>query len=180
MMLRRSLTTAALALSLCACGGGQDTHRPVPLGSLVVPNSAPWLNVEPVSFDLPVRGVDDTVVLSPSPSVAEALQAQLRRALQPSYFTDLVVGCGRPKAELRVEQQDDAPSRARLDLTVHCTINARGFTTNADYRAQPVLPVPADKDYGKLFVTLLDRASKDIAARLDADVRSSGARLRGA
>jgi hypothetical protein len=175
-MMKRMLVAGGIAMLLAACGG-QDTRTPVVLGQLVVPASAPWLTVEQSSFDLPVRGLDQSLVLNPSPSVTAVLQSQLRHALQSDYFTDLVVGCDGVKADMRVDQ-DATPNSVGLELSTHCTINARGFVYKHDYRVQPSMPVPADGDYRGALTSLLGTGSKDLADQLTTDVAASKAKLR--
>lgn len=174
-MMKRVWATGAAALLLAACGG-KDTRTPVALDHLVGPTSAPWFTVEQSTFDVPVRGADESVVLNPQPPIPEVLQAQLREALQPAYFTDLIVGCSRVKLEMRVDNGDDddnAPSKVGLDLSLQCRIDARGFITTHDYRVHPDMPVPAGADYKKALVTLLDAGARDIAGRLTNDVEAS-------
>ncbi|PWK87796.1 hypothetical protein [Fulvimonas soli] len=171
-MTKRALALAASTLLLAACGR-QDTRTPVPLQQLVQPASAPWLTLPQDAFDVPVRGADGKVVLNPSPSVPEVLQAQLRHAAQPEYYTDLVVSCDGLKTGMRVDTPEDGPSSATLDLALHCRINARGIFTDRGYAAHPTLPVPADQNYARLFTALLDAAGKDVAGRLAADIHAS-------
>lgn len=156
------------ALLLAGCGS-QDTRVPVALGSLVVPASAPWLQVEQQPQDVQVRGLDDTLTLTPTPPVSAVVQARLRHALQPLYYTDLVVDCTQPSAEM-LANTDDTPHTVTLMLATHCTINARGLVSAHDYRAQPALPVPADGNYAKVLTALLATGADDIATHLRADI----------
>lgn len=155
------------ALLLAACGGSQETRVPVDLGSLVTPASAPWLQVDEQSRDVAVRGLDESVTLTPAPPVSEVLQARLRHALEPVYFTDLVVHCEQVSAEMRVDSEA-APASITLELGTHCTINARGLRSDATYRASPSMP--ARGDYAKALASLLATGADDIAAQLRADV----------
>ncbi|HET6806232.1 MAG TPA: hypothetical protein VFH59_12405 [Frateuria sp.] len=160
------------ALLLAACGGSQDTRVPVSLGSLVTPASAPWLQVEQQSQDVQVRGLDDALTLKPTPPVSEVLQARLRHALQPVYFTDLVVHCEQVFAEMRVDT-DATPASVTLELGAHCTINARGLGPDKTYHASPSMPAPARGDYAKALAALLAAGSDDIARQLRADVQAT-------
>jgi hypothetical protein len=161
------------ALLLAACGGSQETRVPVPLGSLVTPASAPWLQVDPQDEpDVPVRGLDDTVTLTPTPSVSDVLQARLRNALEPAYFTDLVVHCEQVFSEMRVDAEA-TPASITLELGTHCTINARGPGSNATYHASPSMPAPAQADYGKALASLLATGADDIAQQLRRDVEAA-------
>lgn len=175
-MIKRMMVVGSVALLLAACGG-KDTRTPVVLGQLVVPTSAPWLTVEQSSFDVPVHGLDESVVLNPSPAVSAVVQSQLRQGVQPAYFTDLVVGCEGVKAEMRVDQ-DATPNSVGLQLSTKCTINARGFVYRHDYQVDPSMPVPANGDYRAAFTSLLGTGAKDIASQLAADVTNSKAKLK--
>lgn len=159
------------ALLLAACGGSQDTRVPVSLGKLVTPASAPWLQVEQESQDVEVRGLEDSLTLKPTPPVSEVLQARLRQALEPAYFTDLVVHCEQVFAEMRVDAEA-TPASVTLELGTHCTINARGPGSDKTYHVSPSMPAPARGDYAKALTTLLATGVDDIARQLRADVRS--------
>jgi hypothetical protein len=165
---------AAGALLLAACGGSQQTRQPVALGSLVMPSSAPWLQVDQQDKDVEVRGLDQSLTLVPAPPVSEVLQARLRHALQPDYFTDLVVHCEQVFTEMRADTEA-TPANATLELGTRCTINARGLISSRAYRAQPTLPVPANGDYAKVLASLLADGADDIAAQLRANVQASRA-----
>lgn len=163
---------AAAALLLAACGA-QDTRVPVALGELVTPASAPWLQVEQQEQDVQVRGLDESVTLTPTPPVSEVVQARLRHALQPAYFTDLVIQCERPSAEMRVDTEA-TPSTVTLALGTRCLINARGRVSSRAYHAQPTQPAPADGHYAKVLSALLATGADDIAGQLRTDVEAVG------
>ncbi|MEI7038326.1 hypothetical protein [Fulvimonas yonginensis] len=160
---------AVLLLSAC---GSQETRMPVALGELVTPASAPWLQVDQTARNVQVRGLDDPLTLEPTPPVPEVVQSRLRRALQPAYFTDLVVQCGEVASEMRVDA-DATPASVTLELGLHCTINARGLISAQDYHAQPSMRVPADGNYAKALSALLATGSDEIAGRLRSDVQAS-------
>ena len=160
------------ALFLTACGGSQDVRVPVALDSLVTPNAAPWLQVDQQAQDVQVRGLDQSVTLMPTPPVSEVLQARLRQALQPIYFTDLVVHCEQAFAEMRVDT-DATPANVTLELGTHCTINARGLGSARSYHVQPSMPLPAHGDYAKALTALLATGADDVAAQLRTDVQAS-------
>lgn len=160
------------ALLLAACGGAQDTRVPVALGSLVTPTSAPWLQVEQGAQDVEVRGLDDSLTLKPTPPVSEVLQARLRQALAPDYFTDLVVHCEQVFAEMRVDPEA-TPASVTLELGTHCTINARGLGPDRTYHVSPSMPAPAGGDYAKALAALLAKGADDIAGQLRADVQAA-------
>ena len=163
------VTGAALLLAAC---GSQETRVPVALGDLVMPASAPWLQVNQKARNVEVRGLDNEFTLEPTPPVPEVVQSRLRRALQPAYFTDLVVQCGEVASEMRVDT-DATPSNVTLELGTHCMINARGLISSHDYRVHPAMPVPAGGDYAKALSSLLVTGSNEIAGRLRSDVQSS-------
>jgi len=173
----RGAGLAAVVLALAACGG-QKAREIAPMDALVVPAFAPWISVEPTQGDLQVRGLDEKVVLTPSRPVSEVLQAQLRQALQPAYISNLTLACERVKTDLRVRHEDDKPSVATLDISMRCTTNARGFITRSEPHLEPTAQVNAQTDYPRLFVSLLDNASKDLATKLQADIDASKANLK--
>ncbi|NUO73559.1 MAG: hypothetical protein HOQ10_12700 [Frateuria sp.] len=164
---------AASALLLAACGGSQEVRVPVALQSLMMPSSAPWLQVDQQAGDVQVRGLEQSVTLTPAPPVSEVLQARLRHAVQPAYFTDLVVHCEQVSTEMRVDA-DATPPSVTLELGTRCTINARGFVSSHAYHVQPSLPAPANGDYAKAFAALLVTGADDIAGQLRADVQAGG------
>jgi hypothetical protein len=172
MMMKKFAWVIGGTLLLAACGGSQETRVPVALGSLVAPSSAPWLQVEPQEQDVPVRGLDESVTLTPDPPVSEVLQARLRTVLESAYFTDLVVHCEQVSAEMRVDSEA-TPASITLELGTHCTINARGLGSNATYHASPSMPAPAHADYAKAFASLLATGADDIAGKLRADVQAA-------
>ena len=174
--MKKQIGVIGCALLLGACGG-QDTRTPVALDSLVVPTTAPWLQVEQKPMDLVVRGLDPSLTLTPAPSVPAVLQAQLRQALQTSYITNLVVTCTDVEARMQLDT-DATPNSVTLALSLHCTTNAQGLVSSRDYRAQPAIPAPADGDYRKALVALLATGSADIAGQLNADVLASEGKLR--
>lgn len=171
--MNRFVWVAGAALLLAACGS-QDTRVPVALDHLVTPASAPWLQVEQQAQDVEVRGLDESVTLTPAPPVSEVLQSRLRHALQPTYFTDLVVHCERPSAEMRVDT-DATPSTVTLALGTRCLINARGRISSRAYHAQPAQPAPGDGNYAKALGALLATGSDDIAGQLRKDVNAGTA-----
>ena len=173
----RGAGLAVLALALAACGG-HKARETAPVDALVVPAFAPWISVEPTAGDLQVRGLDEKVVLSPSRPVSEVLQAQLRQALQPAYISNLTVACERVKTDIRVRHEDDKPSIATLDISMRCTTNARGFVTRSEPHLEPTAEVNGQTNYPKLFVSLLDHASKELATKLQADIDASKANLK--
>ncbi|UGB39218.1 hypothetical protein [Frateuria soli] len=163
---------AGSAMLLAACGGSQDTRVPVELGSLVTPASAPWLQVEQDTQDVEVRGLEDSLTLKPTPPVSEVLQARLRQALAPEYFTDLVIHCEQVFAEMRVDPEA-TPASVTLELGTHCGIDARGVGPDKTYHASPSMPAPAGGDYAKALTRLLAAGSDDIARQLRADVKAT-------
>lgn len=170
--MNKLIWVAGAALLLSGCGGSQDTRVPVALGSLVSPTSAPWLQVEQQAQDVEVRGLDQSLTLNPMPPVSEVLQARLRHALQPSYFTDLVVHCEQVSAEVRVDT-DATPAAATLELGTRCAINARGLSSSHDYHVEPSMPAPAAGGYDKVLASLLAKGADDIARQLGADVQAT-------
>jgi hypothetical protein len=169
--MKRSLLIAAAAL-LSACGG-QVVHAPAPIGDLVKPGTAPWLTVAGGPDKLEVRGLDHKLILEPSPDLAAAVQSQLGTQLQPNYFQDLVVTCSSLDTALRVDEKK-APGELGLDMTVHCSIWARGFDSNHDYKAQVWAPVSGgatDQGYAQTLPTLLADGANEVASQLRGDLQ---------
>lgn len=170
--MKRTLAIAGTLL-LAACG--HDTRTPVALGTLVVPNQAPWLIFAPGPEEVEVRGLDETIKLLPAPPMATAVEAQLRAVVQKEYFTNLTIACNDLKAEMRVDQ-DEAPDTVKLDMALSCTINARGLVQAHEYSATATTPVAAgsnDAAYGRALGVLLRDGSGQVANKLTADVRAS-------
>jgi len=152
-----------------------DVRLAVPLGSMVAPGTAPWLQVAQGPEQVEVKGLEQKLVLTPAPTLATALQSALGKSLQPDYFTDLTVSCDSPDAGMKVDQ-DDAPGKVAMDLSLGCVINAHGFITRGSYSAAPVTNVPANAApgaYARALPVLLDAAAKDIAGHLHADLAAS-------
>ncbi|HET6431292.1 hypothetical protein [Dyella sp.] len=170
--MKRILAMAGTVL-LAACG--HDVRTPAPLGALVVPNQAPWLILATGPEEVLVRGLDDTIKLSPEPSVATAVEAQLRAGVQPDYFTNLTIACDDLKTQMNVDT-DEAPDTPKLDLSLRCTVNARGLIVAHEYSATSTATVAAgsnDAAYGRALGVLLKDAADQIAGKLAADVRVS-------
>lgn len=173
-MFKQTVFVGLAALALGACSA-QKTRTDVPMDALVQPSSAPWISVQATSGDLPVRGLDEKLILTPSRPLSEVLQAQLRSALQPEYSPNLTVTCESVKTDLRVKRDDDA-STATLDISMRCTTNASGFVTRSDLRSQPSSPVNGSTDYSKLLVSLMGGASKEMVEKVRADIVASKSR----
>jgi len=169
--MKRLLVIGTAAL-LSACGG-QVVHAPAPLGDLVKPGTAPWLTVAGGSDALEVRGLDHKLILEPSPGVAAAVQSQLGVQLQPSYFQDLVITCSSLDTALRVDEKK-APGELGLDMSMHCSIWARGFDSQHDYKAQVSSAVAGgatDQGYAQALPALLADGANDMAAQLRGDLQ---------
>ncbi|GGA06426.1 hypothetical protein [Dyella caseinilytica] len=169
--MKRTLLIAAAAL-LSACGG-QVVHAPAPIGDLVKPGMAPWLTVAGGPDKLEVRGLDHKLILEPSPDLARAVQSQLGAQLQPSYFQDLVMTCSALDTALRVDEEK-APGELGLDMTLHCSIWARGFDTQHDYKVHVSAPVTGgatDQGYAQTLPSLLADGSNDMAIQLRGDLQ---------
>lgn len=170
--MKRILAIAGTLL-LAACG--HDTRTPVALGTLVVPNQAPWLILGAGPEQVELKGLDDTLKFRPDPPLARALEAQLRAGVQAEYFPNLTIACQDTAAEMRVDT-DEAPDTVRLDLSLSCTINASGYVSKHDYAAAPTTAVRSGSGadaYARALGLLLKDGSAQIAAKLAADVRGS-------
>lgn len=169
----KRILAAVGTMLLAACS--HDVRTPVALDTLVVPTQAPWLILGAGPEQLEVKGLDQSVKLQPEPPLAKALEAQLRAAVQKDYFTNLTIACDGPKVGLR-GGDEDAPDAVRLELSLHCTINARGYVSSHDYQASATTSVPAGSDgsaYARALVILLRDGAGQIAAKLEPDVRNS-------
>lgn len=170
----KRIPAIAGTLLLAACG--HDTRTPVALGTLVVPNQAPWLILEPGPEQVELKGLDDTLKFVPDPPLARAVEAQLRAGVQAEYLPNLTIACQDTAAQMRVDT-DEAPDTVRLDLSLDCTINASGYVSRHAYRVAPTTIVPAGSGadaYARALGTLVKDGSTQIAAKLAADVRASG------
>ena len=168
--MKRIVLAVGATMLLAACG--HDVRLAVPLGGMVAPGTAPWLQVAQGPEQVEVKGLEQKLVLTPAPALAVALQSALGESLQPDYFTDLTVSCDSLDAGMKVDQ-DDAPGKVAMALSLQCTINARGFISHGSYSARPTADVAANAGsgaYAKALPALLDAAAKSIAARLHADI----------
>lgn len=145
------------------------------LDTLVVPNQAPWLILASGPEQVELRGLDETLKFLPDPPLAKALEAQLRAGVQQEYFVNLTIACDGIKAQMKVNS-DDAPDTVAMDLSLRCTINARGLVSSHTYAVTPTTTVPAGSSEatyaGSLRVLLHDGATQ-IAGKLAADVHAS-------
>jgi hypothetical protein len=173
VIMKQVALAVGAVLLLAACS--HDVRMDVPLGTAVAPGVAPWLQVAKGPEQVEVKGLERKLVLTPAPALADALQSSLRRALAPDYFTDLTVGCDSLDAGMKVDR-DDAPGKVAMNLSLHCTINARGYVSRHDYAARPTGDVAADADdsaYAHALPGLLEAAAADIAGHLRADIGAS-------
>lgn len=171
--MKRIALAVGASLLLAACS--HDVRLAVPLGNMVAPGTAPWLQVAQGPEQVEVKGLEQKLVLTPAPALATALQSALGKSLQPDYFTDLTVSCDSLDAGMKVDQ-DDAPGKVAMDLSLSCTINAHGFITRGSYSATPVTGVTANAGpgaYARALPVLLDAAAKDIAGHLHADLAAN-------
>jgi hypothetical protein len=171
--MKRIALAVGATLLLGACS--HDVRLAVPLGNMVAPGTAPWLQVAPGPEQVEVKGLEQKLVLTPAPALATALQSALGKSLQSDYFTDLTVSCDSLDAGMKVDQ-DDAPGKVAMELSLRCTINERGFVSHGDYSAKPVTDVAANAGsgaYAKALPVLLEAAAKDMAGHLHADIASN-------
>ena len=171
MIMKRALVIGATLL-LCACGHSVRTQAS--LGRLVVPGTAPWLQVAAGPDKVDVRGLDQSLTLEPDPTLSAALQSQLGQALQPDYFADLIISCDSLATEMRVNQKK-APGAVAMDLSIHCTINADGREASQTYQVKPSAAVgdaAGDTAYAQALPTLLAAGAKDLATQLDVGIKA--------
>lgn len=171
--MKRIAWAMGACMLVAACS--HDVRLAVPLGNMVTPGTAPWLQVAQGPEQVEVKGLEQKLVLTPAPALATALQSTLGKSLQSDYFTDLTVSCDSLDARMKVDQ-DDAPGKVAMDLSLRCTINARGFVSHGSYSAAPVTDVAANAGsgaYAKALPVLLDAAARDIAGHLHADIAAN-------
>lgn len=170
-MIKQVLTVAAV-LALSGCGGKAVIESDM---SRVVDASpaSPWLTVEGKTGSiLTVKGLDEKAKVQVSPDIASVVQAQVRTALQPRYFTDLIVNCRDLEVLVSAKADDEtAPAAANLDLAVTCRIVARGPVVSKTYRLRQTAPFnPAAPRFDVLVPKLIEAASGELAEKLWADV----------
>lgn len=175
MIMKRMLAMGATLL-LCACG--HSVRTPASLGGLVVPGTAPWLQIAAGPDKVDVRGLDQSLTLEPDPTLSVALQSQLGQALQPDYFADLIISCDSIETGMRVNQKK-APGAVAMDLSIRCTINASGQETSHTYQVKPSTAVAdgaGDTAYAQALPTLLAAGAKDLASQLDVGIKATAKR----
>lgn len=173
--MKRFWMAAGAALLLCACGG-QTVHMPAPIGEWVKPGLSPWLTVTGAEDHLEVHGLDHKLVLEPSPHLSAAMQSQLGKQLQGSYFQDLVVTCSSLKTSLHVET-DKSPYKLDMEFNLHCSIWARGFDANRDYQAEASTTMGAgagDQAYAQALPKLLVDGARQVAGQMHIDLHKIG------
>jgi hypothetical protein len=171
--MKRILAMAGTLLLLAACG--ENVRTTAPLATLVVPNQAPWLNLDEGPQTIELRGLDDKLTFTPDPPLARALEAQLRAAVQGEYFPNLTIACQGTRGEMSVDT-DEAPDQAVLSLSLTCLINASGAISRHEYSAAASARVPAGSDgnvYAHALAGLLKDGAAKIGGQLAADVRAS-------
>ncbi|MBB3228331.1 hypothetical protein FHW69_002966 [Luteibacter sp. Sphag1AF] len=165
--MNRVLAVAAIAV-LSGCGAAND-KVPVRLDTIVAAGPAsPWLTVEPAGNIVPVTGLSGTVKVEPSPALTAGVEAQLRKALQPKYYTDLIVGCRGVEAAVVVDREA-VPATATMDLQATCRVTSRGSVVSKVYKVRQAVAVKAsgnDMDYQTAIPHLIELTSQDVAAQI--------------
>lgn len=173
----KNVMAAAMALALTACGG--KTMIESDMSHLVAASPAsPWLTVEHRGDAvLTVTGLDEKHKVQVTPDIASVVEARLRTALQPDYFTDLIINCRDLEVGVAAKTDADTPPALGLEMTVDCRIVARGLVATKRYRLTPSQPVdPATPHLDTAVAKLLDTASTELAGRLWSDVLATGVR----
>jgi hypothetical protein len=171
--MKRIALAVGASLLLAACS--HDVRQTVPLGAMVVPGTAPWLQVAQGPEQVEVKGLEQKLVLTPEPPLASAVQSALGKAMLPDYFTDLTIACNALDVRMKTDEED-APGKVAMDFSLDCTINARGFVTHASYAAAPTTVVPANagvEAYAHALPVLLEEATTQVATQLRADLAKS-------
>ncbi|TCV93208.1 hypothetical protein EC912_10568 [Luteibacter rhizovicinus] len=165
--MKRLMAIAAVAV-LSGCGGAND-RVPVRLDNVIAAGpSSPWLTVEPATNIVPVSGLDHSVKIEPTPELTAGVEAQLRKALQPKYYTDLIVGCRGVQASVSVDKEA-TPATATMDLQATCRVTSRGVVVLKSYRVRQAVPVKTtatDLDYQATIPRLLELTSEDVANQI--------------
>jgi len=176
MQVLKHVVAAGAVLLLSGCGG--RTMIESDMSRLVSASPAsPWLTVEnPGIAVLTVTGLDEKQKVQVSPDVASVVEARLRTALQPKYFTDLIVNCRGLQVDVRAKSEAEPPS-LDIDLALGCRIVARGLVATKSYRVQRSEKIdPAAPRLDTAVPSLIDAASTELADRVWADVMATSAR----
>jgi hypothetical protein len=167
----------AAVTMLSACGG--KTMIESDMSRIVAASPAsPWLTLENKGDHVvSVSGLPASAKVQVSPDIASAVEAELRTALQPKYFTDLIIGCRGLQQTTSVRSPDGEPSVATMDVQVNCRIVARGIVVAKAYHLVQTAPVQADAPRLETLVPkLISGVSAQLADQLWADVVATGVR----
>lgn len=169
--------TATAVMMLSACGGKTMIESDMSRAVAASPAS-PWLTVENKGDHVvAVSGLPTSAKVQVTPDIPSAVEAGLRTALQPKYFTDLIIGCRGLQQTTSVRSPDGEPSVATMDMVVNCRIVARGVIVSKSYRVSQGAPVQPDAPHlDTLVPKLISGATAQLADQVWADVVATGVR----
>lgn len=170
----KHVVVASAALALAGCGGRALIESDMSRAVSASPSS-PWLTVDnPGARVLTVAGLESKEKVQVTPDIASVVEGRLRTALQPKYFTDLIINC-RGLEVLVGAKADAEPPSLDIDMAIDCRIVARGLIAAKSYRLHESRKLdPASPRLDVAVPTLIDAASADLAERLWTDVLGTG------
>jgi hypothetical protein len=168
----------AAVTMLSACGG--KTMIESDMSRIVAASPAsPWLTLENKGDHVvSVSGLPASAKVQVSPDIASAVEAELRTALQPKYFTDLIIGCRGLQVTTAVLNPDVEPNAlATMNLVVNCRIVARGVVVSKAYHVEKIEQIQwVAPHLDTLVPKLISGVSAQLADQLWADVVATGVR----
>jgi hypothetical protein len=169
------VATAVMMLSAC---GGKTMIESDMSRTVAASPASPWLTLENKGDHVvSVSGLPTSAKVDVSPDIASAVEAGLRTALQPKYFTDLIIGCRGLQTTTSVRTPDGEPSVATMEMVVNCRIVARGVIVSKGYRVSQGAPVQPDAPHlDTLVPKLISGATAQLADQVWADVVATGVR----
>jgi hypothetical protein len=170
------VATAVMMLSAC---GGKNVIESDMSRTVAASPASPWLTVENKGDSVvSVSGLPTSAKVQVSPDIASAVEAGLRTALQPKYFTDLIIGCRGLQLTTAVENPDVEPNAlATMNLVVNCRIVARGVVVSKVYRVRQISDVQwLSPQLDTLVPKLISGATAQLAGQIWADVVATGVR----
>ncbi len=168
---------AALAVAMLSGCGGKTMMVSDMSGMVAASPASPWLTVQGAGQTVvTLTGLDTKTKVQVAPDLDAVVQAQVRSALQPKYFTDLIINCRSLEVGVAAKTDDDAATtNANLDLSVSCRIVARGLVVSKGYRVRQSSPIdPAAPHFDTLMPVLIRGASNQLADQLWTDVVATG------
>ena len=168
---------AALAVVMLSGCGGKTMIESDMSGAVAASPASPWLTVQGAGQTVvTVTGLDAKTKVQVTPDLDAVVQAHVRSALQPKYFTDLIINCRGLEVVVTAKTEDDsAVTDANLDLSASCRIVARGIVVSKGYRVHQSSPIdPPAPHFDTVLPALIRGASNQLADQLWADTVATG------